>query len=966
MHSRWIGVGLLLGSFFFWGIAGGAAKSEAEVAPRLIHDFFPGEFEPGSSLERLTQIGETLFFIGRDLETGRKLWRTEEGGTRVQRVPVLGRTEQEDNYHEIVGQIGPYLLWRLSPAEDPFNEILLSSTVQGDGIPLHSYRPRDVDWPAISKNRFFFQDCSVTGCEVWSTDGTVAGTRALTTVNARFSGGPLQISGTFADRWLLLRVRQDLFAYDFVADRIQILLPKYAQSANLHPVGNTLFFLVSPFERRSLRIFASRLDSPQAVQVFESPVINIAGGRGDRLYFSAGEGRLWSTDGRPEGTRSYSGLKKDLYNFSESVDQLGAIGSTALLPMPGYYFGGLLGVDETKGEVRSLKTLCRIARQCQSVRISPMTLAGDKAFGSVNEKLLVTDGTREGTRLSEIFSEVDVSSFRGLAGRLLLGGTSREGEPQLWETDGTEAGTRALSNGTPDQPFRVKGAPVPIGGGLLVPAERKPVGEQLWRVADGRATALTSLRHLASGVNPYIAVPLGNRVVFKGSKAGGWMAAEQDGSIEALPALDVICESQIACSILRVVVGQRILFSSNDLLAEDELWSSDGTAAGSGRIALQDEAGNTAGVASLGRLGEWGLILDSLGGAWTSDGTLSGTRRFARLPFDPSVEYQWVGEPVPFGSWSFLFRQVPNSDRPIDGGTLEIWRTDGTQSGTLLLASTSFPLDFASDLTPAVVGGRLFFRFGGTLWMSDGSAAGTHPLQNQLPGGTFALAAGTETLYAGAGYLDDDPKRQTLWALNPRTLEASPIGTFYKVASGGVGTRLGDLLGDALFFRPRKDQGEKSSGGLPKARQRALTECPGSRRAFLTLSSPASATGATSSIVTTSTVVSYGPRIGWEMTCGGSPTFGRAKEAAFRGSWPWTEIASGSPPLSLPWGTSCGRLICRRFRRPIREVYEPGITLRAASIRASRACLSRSPPDLGFGRRRLPFIQIFPDLLVRR
>lgn len=802
MRSRWLGLGLLLGSCFLWGLTGGVSESGAEVAPRLIHDFFPDEFEPDSSLERLTRIGETLFFVGKDLETGRKLWRTVNGGTGVERVQVQGRAEPEGDQHDIVGQVGPFLLWSLSPAEDPFNEILLSSTVQGEGIPLHSYRPRDVDWPAISKNRFFFQDCSATGCEVWSTDGTVAGTRALSTVNARFSGGPLQISGTFADRWLLLRVRNDIFAYDFVEDRIQVLLPKYAQNAYLYPAGNSLFFIVSFIQPKlSSRVFVSRLNSPKAVQIFESPVINIAGARGDRLYFSAGQGRLWSTDGSPEGTRSYAGLKSDLYNFGEFVDQLGSIGSTTLISMPGYYIGGLLGVDEAKGEVRSLKTLCRVARHCQSVTISPMTPAGSKAFGSANGKLLVTDGTREGTEISQIFSQVNVSSFRGLDGRLLLGGTNRRGEQQLWETDGTAAGTHALSDGTPDQPFRVLGAPVTLGDSLLVPAERKPVGEQLWRVVDGRATPLTSLRHLASGVEPYIAIPLGNRVVFKGARAD-WMSAAGGGSIEALPAFDMVCGPQIDCSILKVVVDQRVFFAAFDLSSNlEDLWASDGTPAGSSRIPLQDESGNPAGVASLGRLGGEVLIADSLGDLWTSDGTSSGTRLFAHLPFDPDVAYQWVGTPVQLGSWSFLFRQVPNSSQPVDGGTLEIWRTDGTQSGTILLASTPFPFDFASNLTPVVVGGRLFFRFGGTLWMSDGSVAGTHPLQNQLPGGTFSLAAGTNTLYAGAGYLDDDSAHQTLWVLDPQTLEARLLRTFYQVARGNVGTPLGSVLGDALFFQ---------------------------------------------------------------------------------------------------------------------------------------------------------------------
>jgi ELWxxDGT repeat protein len=118
----------------------------------------------------------------------------------------------------------------------------------------------------------------------------------------------------------------------------------------------------------------------------------------------------------------------------------------------------------------------------------------------------------------------------------------------------------------------------------------------------------------------------------------------------------------------------------------------------------------------------------------------------------------------------------------------------------VLLASTPFPPDYSTALSPAVVGGRLFFRFGGTLWTSDGSSSGTRPLPQQLPGGTFALAAGSTMLYAAAGYQDDDTDHETLWAIDPATLAASPLGTFGQLDSGGVGATLGTLVGDTLFF----------------------------------------------------------------------------------------------------------------------------------------------------------------------
>ena len=250
------------------------------------------------------------------------------------------------------------------------------------------------------------------------------------------------------------------------------------------------------------------------------------------------------------------------------------------------------------------------------------------------------------------------------------------------------------------------------------------------------------------------------------------------------------------------MVGGRLVYA---MASEPGLGVTDGTAAGSGAIPLKDGQGYDSAVHALGRFGDRALVLGGTGGLWTSDGTVSGTRWITQLP-DNRGNFQSsppVGPPVASGALAFFFFRVQVPGDP-SRANLEIWRTDGTAAGTLRLATTPFPKDYVSYLSPTVVGGRLFFRFGGTLWMSDGSAAGTYPLRDQLPGGTFTLAAGTETLYAGAGYLDDDEK-QTLWAIDPATLSATLIRSFNRVAYGHAGTILGSVAGNTLFFSAVED-----------------------------------------------------------------------------------------------------------------------------------------------------------------
>lgn len=810
-----IGIGLVLAAFLLWGLAG-AAESGSEGGPQLVHDFFPGEFDPDESLRQLTQLGNTLFFIAKDLESEARIWRTDGTPEGTRQVQVTGRPGEEGDRQSIVGRAGPFMLWALVPAEDPDKVVLLSSTEQGDGIPLHTYRPGGEDAVAIAGNRFYFQDCMAGGgCRVWSTDGTAAGTQPIRALAAQFPAETLTITGTFADRWLLFRSHQRLYAYDAATDRVLLLLPDYAKRASMFPAGDSLFFLTyhEAGQKYRQRLWVSRLDSPRAAQLFEDGLIEVAGLREGRLYFSSGSGRLWSTDGNLESTRSYSGYRwLPPASFSSLADQLGSINSRILVPVPGYYMGGLLTVDETRREVSLTRRFCRGKYPCLGFHMSALTVAGDQAFGAINGNLWQSDGTRAGTRAHEILSRVNVSSFRVLDGRLLVGGASREGEQQLWETDGTAAGTRALSDGTLDRPFRVEEAPVPLGGALLVSAERKPVGQQLWRVADGRTTPLTSLRHLGTGLDPFAVHPLGDRLVLGGYRGNNnWLGLSEGGTeggpVEPLPIQTGGCDViDGRCPDDPLVIGQRLLF--NPGYSGEGLGFTDGTAAGSSILPLTDENSVSSGVAALGRLGDRALVADYTGGLWTSDGSASGTRFITRIPLDPDQldGLSPVGPPVSLGSLAFLFNRVEVSSDPEDDAVLEVWRTDGTAAGTLRLASTPFPKDFAPYLHPVTVGGRLFFRFGGTLWVSDGSAAGTHPLQNQPPGGTFALAAGTDTLYAAAGYLDSDEEHETLWAIDPVTLAASPLGTFRRVAYGNVGGPLGSVLDNTLFFRAVDDR----------------------------------------------------------------------------------------------------------------------------------------------------------------
>jgi len=317
---------------------------------------------------------------------------------------------------------------------------------------------------------------------------------------------------------------------------------------------------------------------------------------------------------------------------------------------------------------------------------------------------------------------------------------------------------------------------VPFAGALYTAAIRKPVGHQLWRVADGRATQITDLRHLAAGLEPSLALPVGDRLVLQRSPTDDLIGLREDGSTEVLPRVYGGCSFN-PCRFPRTVVGERLLFE-HDL----ELWSTDATAAGTRAIPLELE-GEEREIAALGRLQDRALVLDARGGLWTSDG--STAHHFAQLPNDPDVDgpEQPVGAPLALGLLTFLLRVAPADS---EHSSLELWRTDGTAAGTLKLAAILLDQESSPDIEPVLLEGRLFFPYF-DLWVSDGSVAGTHPVAD-APGGYISLAAGTKTLYAVAS--------NTLWAIDPKTLQSSRIGTFR-----GLSGSLDHIVGNTLLFR---------------------------------------------------------------------------------------------------------------------------------------------------------------------
>jgi len=219
-----------------------------------------------------------------------------------------------------------------------------------------------------------------------------------------------------------------------------------------------------------------------------------------------------------------------------------------------------------------------------------------------------------------------------------------------------------------------------------------------------------------------------------------------------------------------VKMGSRVYFVVKEYLGE-RLWTTDGTAAGTFAVLPPPLGGEASSPTSLalfqGQLYFIGRTQQgTLGrGLWRSDGTAAGT--VLVKPVAPAFDNSFDAEPA------WLTVAGPHLFFAADDGEhgLELWRTDGTPEGTVLVrdlapgAASSFPRELAA------AGGHLFFRatsgaHGFEPWESDGTTAGTRMVQDIAPGG---LSSHPEELTEAGARLffraDDGISGSELWSV---------------------------------------------------------------------------------------------------------------------------------------------------------------------------------------------------------
>ncbi|HEV2851512.1 MAG TPA: hypothetical protein VHC97_01795 [Thermoanaerobaculia bacterium] len=668
--------------------------------------------------------------------------------------------------------LGPRAVFTVSRRTEEVSSIEIwtsDGTEAGTGTLLALPEESGLGFLASNGRIAFFSTGSsfVPGVEpmLWRTDGTEAGTVLLARGTA-FSSEPPAFLGdsiVFSGCQLLLEAfRCEPWGSDGTAAgtrRLRDITPgEYGSNPrNFVLAGGFVYFFADAPGGTGLW----RTDgTPQGTRrvallpTFTRPINLTAAG--SRLFFRAGvdfstQNSLWTSDGTPQGTRPVPPFDRPGGRGPGAGPRIGALGNTLVF----LGFDPVLGsqIYRTDGTARGTVRLTSFPKS--SFSTGPGANLGSRlVFQGPDQRLWTTAGTRASTRALEplaIATEFNLPVFFVTQGRAVFAGSTLgpEKDVEPWVTDGTPAGTFRLADLCPGECSTF----LRFGATLLGQVQFYSGGD-LWGT-DG--------------------TPGGTRLLARG--------AIPPGNEQPRPLL--------------AAARRRLVFAGFDPEAARqgkftlELKVTNGTPEGT-RILdpfrLNGEGSNPKGFTPLGD-DVFFFACSSLGFEWKTDGTPETTvplgegRIFCDDPTLPP--------PVILDGIAYFRASAPTEFWD------EVWRSDGTPAGTYPITNVGPAMD-VSALT--ALDGKLFFFTDvvngdpstavSTLWRSDGTPEGTVEVFKLGVRYFNSLTTVGDRMFFVAGLPNDSPMLFVS--------DGTQAGTRPLVISGGAGDFV--ELGGQIFF----------------------------------------------------------------------------------------------------------------------------------------------------------------------
>jgi ELWxxDGT repeat protein len=524
---------------------------------------------------------------------------------------------------------------------------------------------------------------------------------------------------------------------------------------------------------------------------------------GNTFYFAASDAahglELWKSDGTAAGTQLVADLNPGA--ASSYPGQLTV--NNNLLYLVSYdeqYRPHLWQSDGTTAGTQTIMNTNILYPR------SLVAMQGVLYFASIGELWRYTPGSAAPTLVANPGIQISLAKALTVVGnRLFFAADDRQHGVELWQSDGTTAGTTLVKDLAPDSANAYPEKLTTVGNLLYFQATDGMVGAELWQ-SDGTATGTVLVKDLNPGAAS--AYPSGLTAM----NGQLYFLARTDSATNQLWKSDGTANGTLAVADVPIdyyyltpltAIGNKLYFSGFDELHGDELWSSDGTTAGTGFVKDLDAGHRGADVIESAQVGNRFYFitaaLNPFGSyeqrkLWMSAGRdapailLDDQLAFFQLyalddqtlllhRYDgtgPALYRHEGGSAAPtlvkgFGR-AILSNQIVLQGRLFFHVSMnftdpsrfyDLWHSDGTAAGTskLITGTTTAPLP------RLVFNGQIIATNGDELWLLDDAPAGpTHFKPLGLQGSIHTMVSTIDTLYFVASQtVDIFDQTHTLW-----------------------------------------------------------------------------------------------------------------------------------------------------------------------------------------------------------
>jgi ELWxxDGT repeat protein len=389
--------------------------------PFLVKDIDGGP--TGSAPRDLLAFGRDLYFYANNSKSGYELWRSNgtTAGTQLVKDLVpgwqgalpIGLTSTTDK-----------LFFLAYHPERGRGLCVSDGTAIGTQFLIHGLVAslNDQGSAALGKQLFFAKDSDGSGNELWTSDGTVQGTKLLKDIRP---------GNESSDPRKLTRVGNKIFFIARAGSGGETLWVSDGTPSGTRAVDPTMRFLGSATDCAAL---------------------------GDRLVFGAATwgtnaGReLWITSGTAASTRQIADINS---NGSSDPRNFVAINNKLFFIANDGTHGEELWI--TDGTTAGTSLVRDIRPGAGDASLFSLTKVGDKLFfladdGATGKELWVSDGTREGTKLVRDLqpglgsTPHAPNTFTAVGNQLYFTFDSPTTGRELWCSDGTQAGTKLVAD----------------------------------------------------------------------------------------------------------------------------------------------------------------------------------------------------------------------------------------------------------------------------------------------------------------------------------------------------------------------------------------------------------------------------------------------------------------------------------------------------------------------------------------